>query len=94
MKLRVCHYPQIPCKPFIVGVKELRQARLLYNTLGAYDLFQFKNKIKPDYANSTIIQMWHEEEQEWLDWCDEQTGIDDINEYFEYLNENKTEVTE
>jgi len=28
-KLRVAHYPQIPCKPFIVEVKDEEQAYLV-----------------------------------------------------------------
>jgi hypothetical protein len=86
MKLRVCHYPQVPCKPFITEVKDLKQAHLLYNVLADYDLFQFENRIKPDYANATVVEMWDEEENEWISWCDDETGIDDINEYFEQLD--------
>lgn len=88
MKLRVSHFPQIPCKPFITEVEDLRQAKLLSDVLANYDLFQYKNRIKPDYANATVIEMWDEEEQEWISWFDEETGIDDISEYFEQLNES------
>ncbi|MED1789035.1 hypothetical protein P4V47_16345 [Brevibacillus laterosporus] len=70
-KLRVSHFPQIPCNPFIVEVDNLEQARLIYNTLADYDLFQFNNNIKPDYANATVVEQWDEEEQEWLSWSDE-----------------------
>ncbi|TPG68672.1 hypothetical protein EEL31_09135 [Brevibacillus laterosporus] len=82
-KLRVSHFPQIPCKPFVVEVDNLEQARLVHNTLADYDLFQYDNNIKPDYANATVVEQWDEEEQEWSTWSDEETGIDDINEYFE-----------
>lgn len=86
-KLRVSHYPQIPCKPFIVEVKNLEEAKLIYDTLANYDLFQFNNRIKPDYANATIVEEYDEEEQEWISWCDDETGIDDIRDYFELKNE-------
>jgi hypothetical protein len=86
MKLRVRHYPQIPCEPFVTEVKDLEQAKLLSDILGHYDLFQFDNGIKPDYCNMTLIEQWDEEEQQWMGWWfDEETGIDDINEYFEHL---------
>ncbi|MED1664854.1 hypothetical protein [Brevibacillus laterosporus] len=39
-KLRVSHFPQITCEPFTVEVDNLEQARLMYNTLADYDLFQ------------------------------------------------------
>jgi hypothetical protein len=72
MKLRISHYPQIPCKPFKVDVKTLEEGLLLIEILSNYDLFQFQNKIKPDYCNSTTFECWDEEDQEWLSWCDEE----------------------
>jgi len=88
-KLRIAHFPQIGAKAFEVEVSNLQEARLLYNTLADYDLFQYHNQIKPDYANATVVQEWLEEEGEWISWSDDKTGIDDINEYFEYLEEVK-----
>jgi hypothetical protein len=90
MKLRVAHFPKIPCKPFYVEVQDLQQAKLISDALARYDLFQYNNRIKPDYSNATVIEQWDEEEQDWLSWCDEETGIDDIDEYFEYLAETKS----
>ncbi|WCF11566.1 hypothetical protein NDS46_29920 (plasmid) [Paenibacillus thiaminolyticus] len=87
MKLRVCHFPQISQIPFVVEVEDLRQAKFLSSVLANYDLFQFENKIKPDYANMTILEMWDEQEQDWVAWVDEQSGIDDIDQYFEHLKE-------
>lgn len=84
-KLRISHFPQIPCKPFIVEVKSLEEAKLISDTLANYDLFQYENNIKPDYCNGTVLEEWDEDEQEWLDWCDEETGITDLDEYFEYI---------
>lgn len=85
-KLRVSHFPQIPCKAFIVEVEDLKQAKKIMDILANYDLFQYENKIKPDYCNTTVLEEFDEEEQEWLSWCDDETGIDDIDEYFEFLN--------
>jgi len=82
-KLRVSHYPQVPCKPFIVEVKNLEEAKLISDTLANYDLFQYENRIKPDYANATVIEQWDADEEEWISWFDEETGIDNIDEYFE-----------
>jgi hypothetical protein len=86
MKLRVSHFPQIPCKSFIVEVASLEEAKKIMDTLANYDLFQYENNIKPDYCNSTVLEYWDEEEQDWLSWCDEETGIDDLDEYLEYIN--------
>lgn len=55
-----------------------------------YDLFQFENGIKPDYSNATFLEEFDEERNEWVSWIDEETGIDDINEYFEEMELEKS----
>jgi len=87
MELRVVHFPQVPCKPFYVEVGDLQQAKKIIDVLANYDLFQFDNRIKPDYCNMTVLEQWDEDEQEWLSWCDEETGIDDVDDYFEHIKE-------
>ena len=72
MKLRISHFPQIPCKPFITEVDDLKQAKFLCDSLANYDLFQFENRIKPDYSNITVGEMWDEDEQEWCSWFDDE----------------------
>jgi phage/plasmid-associated DNA primase len=89
-KLRVSHFPQIPCKPFIVEVKTLEEAKKIIDVLADYDLFQYENNIKPDYCNTSVLEEYCEEENEWYDWCDDETGIDDLDEYFEFINEEKS----
>jgi hypothetical protein len=89
MKLRIAHFPQIPCKPFYVEVEDLEQAKKISDVLAYYDIFQFENRIKPDYCNATVLEQWYEEEQEWLSWCDEETGTDNLDEYFEMLKEKE-----
>lgn len=86
-KLRISHYPQIPCKAFTVEVKDLEEAKKMSDVLANYDLFQYENRIKPDYANVTVVEEFDEEEGEWISWCDDETGIDNIDEYFEYINQ-------
>ncbi len=70
--LRIWWIPQIPMKPFHVNVESVEQAKLIYKTLARYDLFQYENKIKPDYCNAGGLQVY--EDGEWVDWCDEETG--------------------
>lgn len=67
--------PQIPMKAFEVEVPTFEEGVRLLDTLGNYDLFQFENKIKPDYANMGGLMM--NENGEWVDWYDEETGEDD-----------------
>lgn len=88
IELRVCHYPQVNCMAFVTKVENLKEAKLLSDVLAAYDLFQLEQKIKPKYSNVTVVEMWDEENQDWIPWYDVETGIDDIDEYLEHLNKN------
>lgn len=64
--LRVWWIPQVPGKPFYVRVADLTQARLVLETLARYDLFQFENRIKGDYANVGGLEVF--EDSEWCEW--------------------------
>lgn len=76
-KLRVWWMPQIPMEPFTVEVKTIREGKLLLNTLADYDLFQLKNRIKPDFCNAGGLSVL--EDGEWNDWYDDDgNGIDDL----------------
>ena len=59
-KLRVLHYAQVPCEPFIVEVKDEEQARLIIVTLSNQHLFLYKKNIIPDYSNAILVEMWEE----------------------------------
>jgi hypothetical protein len=78
LKLRVWWVPQVPGKPFIVEVKDVEQAKFVMNMLADYDLFQYKNRIKPDYANAGGFQEFHEGTGTWEEWSDNKGR--DINE--------------
>jgi superinfection exclusion protein gp17 len=67
--LKVWWVPQIPGKPFEVGVESVAQAKFLTEVLANYDLFQFENRIKPDYSNTGGLSVY--EDGEWCDWEDE-----------------------
>lgn len=61
-KIRVCHFPQIPCKPFIVEVNNEREAYLIEEVFANQHLWLFKNGFIPDYSNVISVQMWDEDE--------------------------------
>lgn len=70
-KLRVHHYPQIPCKPFVVDVKDEVEAKKVMDVLINQHCFLFENKIIPDYSNVIMVLMWNEEENDWLSYWNE-----------------------
>jgi hypothetical protein len=85
-KLQVWWCPQVPMKAFIVDVATVEEGAKVMEVLANYDLFQLKNKIKPDYCNAGGLQQWEEDRDGegtpgWLDWYDEETGEEDPVEW-------------
>jgi len=70
---------QIPMKSFDTPVKNIDEAVLLLVTLARYDIFQFENKIKPDYSNAGGLNVF--EDGEWGTWYDEEG--EDIEVYID-----------
>ena len=77
--LRVWHIPQVPMEPFRINVKSIEDAVLLLKTLWAYDIFQFENKIKPDYSNASGLEQF--DGKEWSEYLNEEG--DDICQIIE-----------
>lgn len=73
LKLRVWWVPQIPGKPFTVEVTTPEEGAKLLRILADYDLFQYENNIKPDYANAGGLhqESAHPEAQGWEEWYDD-----------------------
>ena len=87
--LRVWHIPQVPGKPFHVYVDTPQEAKLLVNVLAQYDLFQYENRIKPDYCNASGLEEYAADDgygkPGWCEWHDEETG-DCIDEWVDPSN--------
>jgi len=58
MELRVWWIPQVPMKPFHVEVATTDEAKLILNTLAQYDLFQWRNHVKPDFSNAGGLEVF------------------------------------
>ena len=75
-QLRVYWIPQVPMKAFYVDVENIKEAKKILDTLAIYDIFQFDNKIKPDYCNAGGLEEF--DGNKWFDWIDEMgENIDD-----------------
>lgn len=83
---KVWHIPQVPEKPFELFCDTLDEAIGAIRMLARYDEFQYKNKIKPDYANMSGVQIWSEAEGEWVDWYLE-TDEDFYDDIWVYISE-------
>jgi hypothetical protein len=69
MKLRVWHVPQVPGDPFYCAVPSVRDAIIVLNILADYDLFQYRNHIKPDYSNAQGLEVLRDD-GEWEEYED------------------------
>lgn len=76
MRFRVWWCPQVPCKPFYVDVISGAEGIKMMRVLGDYDRFQFENKIKPDYANMGGVEVYDEEEADWVEWEGDEEELD------------------
>lgn len=84
--LRVWWIPQVPGKPFHVPVASPVEAKKLLDVLAQYDIFQFENRIKPDYCNAGGLECFQQfgpgEVVDEYDWCEWQSEYgDDINDW-------------
>ncbi len=80
MRLRVSWFPQIPCEPFVVAVSSVAEGVKIMDMLASYDAFQLEHRIKPDYCNAGVLQMFDASDDtdatdgSWVDWCDAESG--------------------
>jgi hypothetical protein len=83
--LRVWWIPQVPGKAFNVDVASVAEGVKVMDTLADYDLFQLKNRIKPDYCNAGGLNVYvgpdSESDDGWESWEDPETGEDDPREF-------------
>lgn len=88
--LRVLHFAQIPCKPFIVNVKDEYEAYKIINTLADQHLFLFDIKIIPDCSNILLVEM-KDEDDDWVDYYNEEEGLEwsEVEEYMKQLTQHK-----
>jgi hypothetical protein len=84
--LRIWWIPQVPMHPFRIPVSDPTQAAKILDVLADYDIFQFKNRIKPDYCNAGGLEVF--EGGEWVEWEEAETGCD-ISEFAEQITEKE-----
>lgn len=75
-KLKVVHYPQVPCKPYEVEVKDEYEAKKIIDILAFQHLFLFEENIIPDYSNIISVVMLVEEAGEWEDYYNDKEMMD------------------
>lgn len=93
-KLRVYHYPQVPCKPFLIEVKDEEEAAKVIKVLAEQHLWLFQNNFIGDYANSIGVSMWEDEaemdenDDKWVNYWNEKEMMEWEELEEEYFNNN------
>lgn len=85
--LMVYWIPQVPMKAFEYPVLKLSEAAILCDALAKYDLFQYENKVKPDYNNAGGLLVY--EDGEWCDWYGD--NDEDFDEWMDRYLKNREE---
>ncbi len=88
--LMLLHFPQVPCEPFRIPVKDIQEAARLYDVLASYDLFQYDHNIKPNYSNVICLNVF--EDGEWCSWYDEE-GVHDFGDWLRYKHDTNKDKT-
>lgn len=75
-RLRVVHFPQVPCKPFTYEVESEKEAFILVDAIAKQHIFLFEHNYIPDFSNAILVQMWNEEDEEWEDYWNDPEEMD------------------
>lgn len=66
-RFRAVYVPQVPMHALTVEVSSLEQAVIALESITALSIFEFENRVKPDYSDFGTIERWDDEEQDWED---------------------------
>jgi len=66
-KFKAWYVPQVPMKAFEVKCASAAEAHGALNLLTDFSIFEFENKVKPDYCDAGGVVEWDEAAQEWFD---------------------------
>jgi len=68
-KFKAWYIPQVPMKAFEVERDTAAEAQSALDLITDFSIFEFENKVKPDYCDAGGVAVWDETEQEWVDYA-------------------------
>jgi len=73
-RFKAWYIPQVPMQAFEREFSDLATAKVVLNAIIDFSIFEFKNRVKPDYSDAAGIAVWDGEDWEDLDdseWSDD-----------------------
>lgn len=67
-RFKAWYIPQIPMTAFEVEKPTASEAQAALDLITDFSIFEFENKVKPDYSDVGGVQEWDETDQEWIDY--------------------------
>lgn len=71
-RYRAVYVPQVPMHALTIETKSLEHAAVALESIIQLSIFEFKNRVKPDYSDFAGVERWDEDEQEWESVEDEE----------------------
>lgn len=69
-RFKIWYIPQLPMPAFEREYDDFQTAKAVINAIIGLSIFEFENRVKPDYADMAGISQW--EDGEWCDVEDEE----------------------
>lgn len=66
-RFKAWYIPQVPMKAFEVETSTAAEAQATLDLITAFSIFEYDNKVKPDYSDAGGVEEWDETDQEWFD---------------------------
>lgn len=79
-KLRV-YYIILGAKTYHQEVSSVEEAKLVIDSIARFVNFQIDNNVFPDHCSTAGLEVWDEEENDYVDWYDEDGNS--FDEHFE-----------
>lgn len=69
-RYKVWYIPQVPMVAFEREFDDLETAKAALDLITDFSIFEFENRVKPDYADMGGISRWEEDGDGGFDWFD------------------------
>ena len=77
-KFRIWYIPQVPWRPFQEYADTKEEWIKLLQTVIKFSIFEFSERIKPDYSDASGMEYFYTDEQS-IEYADEENMVEEID---------------